>query len=447
MRSNRGKAWIVWIHCVSFACLGLSGHALGSELYPEKVVQLPAEDQPLYPVGDNHYRTFVVSHDLPSKSGEPVIVIAREHEVWYLDCASLEIIRKNVYGSNESAVISSNGMYVAVVSHSENRSTGQTMRKVRIEDWTGQTLWEMPAAMRGKIEPTPQGGFIAYPTSLWNQDDYLLAPDKLVPRRVPHGLKVYDPEGNLILEGVSHEEIAFGSRGYLSPEGGYLALAFSWVAPENRSGHNRTLGDKGYLVLYDLKLGTKLWDKYFDGLHVGAVVVGPGAERILCFASLDDYTSPRPYRLHLFDRDGRSLLDDRDHLEKVHGPLVTALSPDGSLCAFVSDLYSIVRVIRMDDGSLLSHYKRPADLTTTTIRGLTNDGRLVLLGTRKLEAGYEREILIVERDGRLADRFDSDNIRTGGIIYHGAVSEDGKVFWLVQGSTLARYVNGFQAGD
>jgi hypothetical protein len=77
-------------------------------------------------VGTQGVRAFIVSYDLPSRSGDPVVVLAARRNVWYVDGGDLEILSHREFGENESIVISQNGKFIAVFSRFYHQRTGKT---------------------------------------------------------------------------------------------------------------------------------------------------------------------------------------------------------------------------------------------------------------------------------------------------------------------------------
>lgn len=244
----------------------------------------PRGGHPITIVGDGSLRTLVVSHSILPEARHPVFVLALEREVWYVDSESFEIIRVNRYQDNEDVVISNNGKYVAVTSRIWNRRTKSRLNELRVEDWTGGMLWEIEATIMGAYEPTPTGGLIMHTSAppTFGGDPLTSKDFTIVPKPVPYGLRIYDSEGTLLLEGVGHEGLRWGYKGLISPDGKYLAFAYEWVPPENRDRRLATnREDRACLVLYDLQAGSEVWRHYFEGNKVGNVAITADAARII----------------------------------------------------------------------------------------------------------------------------------------------------------------------
>ena len=225
---------------------GLSGFSWAGDLLPAHELELPRGRAPGISVGDNLPRSLAISYDLPTETGNEVGVIAREHEIWYIDLGTLKVIRRNRYDPNEWPCISVDGRYIAVLSQFENRRTNTVVKSIRVEDWTGEQLWEMPARVKGKFEPTPTGGLIAYPSlrpGLISDPGW--GGKKVLPEHQLHDLLLYDREGNLILEGMDYEKMRWGGHGFLSPDGGYLLFVCDVIRPEGADGLSRYIEDRG----------------------------------------------------------------------------------------------------------------------------------------------------------------------------------------------------------
>jgi len=386
MAKNRGYILLVMLSA-AIVLLTLPQAALCTS--PRLVTQVAL------PEGWRPSRYFTISYDLASTEAGPVPVFALARDIYYFDAATLEVTLKRTYASNESANISANGKYVAVVSRLENKETDQIVKRVRIETWKGETLWEMGASMKSRFEPTPTGGFIEYPSlrsGIFTDPDP--AERKQVPRPWPHGLRVYDDTGNLVLEGISNEEMFLGCDRH-----------------------------------------------FFAGTGPAEIAISSMGDRILCFAHESDRGAYRPdHDLFLFDREGNLLLR-RDMFDSgSFCPERAVLSPDGELCG-VTSKHQRAYSIRLEDGSTVWEYDAPQDLSAITCRSIANNGMMLLAASRKAREtnSWEYDLLFVDQTGRLAYRFDDESIKTGGVISAALLSRDGTSAWVMQGGRLSLY--------
>ncbi|MBW1743591.1 MAG: hypothetical protein JRJ47_09220 [Deltaproteobacteria bacterium] len=397
---------------------------------------------PLYRGGNGTARYLLFSHDIRHGESEPVLVTAADRVITYIDLKSMRVIRRREYDSNEWAVVSSNGKFIAVKSNFENRRTGKIIRKVRIEDWEGEVLWEMGAGMRSFFEPTPTGGFAAYPSA--NPDMFTDVSEldaRLVPEPRPHGLLIYDAHGELILEDLDPRDFLGGYDGVLSPDGRYLAFGYGVRPARSKGTSAASLRDSSELILYDVERGTELWRKHFNCRSIGSIFVGPGAERLLCFLSKGRLLSDYSRSMLLLDRAGHLLA------ERQVGNLGTpthvsepVASCDGRFCVFITK-DSKAYLIRLEDGEELWRMERPPGAHGIGCLQVTDDGGALMVATSKAnEPGeYERELIRLNSDGEAIARFDGADIRSGGSVYAGRISPDGRSLWLVQDSALVHY--------
>ena len=441
MRSCEVVLFLPLLVCASvfLAC----GWVTSGEFRQQGVVDVPSGPEPFPPIdGGAGVRDFVMTTDIPSETGGGVVVFARQREVVYIDATSLDVIRRRTYSANERALISLNGKYVAVVSEIENRRTNKIKRTVRVEDWKGEVLWEMPAGMYALYEPTPSGGFIAYTSGAYRlKTDIHPDEQRLVPPLRPHPLLVYDGAGSLILEGLDYEECRAGCKGVVSPDGRYLAVFFRWIPPENRSGGSSDSEDRACLILYDIVHGEELWRRYFEGNLVGRLVVSRDAWRILCFVGSLEVWPSANFEIALLDREGDLLLHKQmAPRDKRFVPRSPVLSPDGRYCAFSThDLH--VYVMNMEDGSELWDWTYVQGGIGLRCLGVSDDGWVLLWENRgdMGEGRIEPAITLLNNRGETVYTIDSDHLRNRGRTLGGALAADGQSFWLVQEDGLSRY--------
>jgi WD40 repeat protein len=373
-------AWVIWV----------SQPARGSEELMETRIELPDIGSPQFAVGDHSHRAFrslVVSRDLASVDEGPIVILAGKHEVYYYDSDIRTVISARLFGEYEYPTVSQNGKFIAVMSRLRNRRTGRYLWKMRIEDWSGRRLWEMDYRPSGPLEPTPDGGFVAYPT-LHPKEALDWDPDpSAYPPKVPHGLLVYDNRGRLVLEGVGFEESrTLEGLGKISPDGQYLAFIFRWIPEDIRS--ERGVGmvsdrDRACLVLYDLREGKELWRRFFRGSQPTHIVLSPGAERIICSVStaVVERLQDADYHLYVLDRDGQSVAElPIETSLRTSPPRGLNFSPDWSLAAFLS-ADGRISVLRVSDGGSIGAWQPPSDVRGVGSFEVDDSGRVVAFGT------------------------------------------------------------------
>jgi outer membrane protein assembly factor BamB len=429
--------------CLVAVCLLPSvfwGSNFEDGLVPERNLSLPDDHTPSYTVGGHTYRSFVVSYDLPSKTGDPVIGIAMKRKVWYIDGGTLEVVKKREFAENEYVTISQNGKFISVFSKFRNRRTGKTLWKTRIEDYTGKRLWEFDHKPFGSSEPTPSGGFIDYTTG--HPKEYFSG----MAGSSPHSLLIYDNKGNLLLEGVDYDE-SRGSKniGVISADGDYLAFVFRWIPPENRE--DRAIlyldeADKACLVLYDIAKGTEEWRHYFSGSEPTHLSIGPFAERIVCSVSTAaiDALQSADYHVYSFDRNGNMLFERPIRCaSRTAPPGELRMSPDGRFCA-VSTQDNDIFVIRTDDGTELWHWEAPSDVLGIGSLVVDDTGRVIAFGAvGSRESGlYQPRIFLFDSGGALGSvlRIEDMTLAEGAEL---RISRDGSTLWLRSGNSLSLF--------
>ena len=405
--------------------------------FRKTVINLSDSQRVSSAVGTGRPREMVSCTEIPSPTGSPVIAVAKMREVWYVDSGDGSVLRKLEFAQNESVIISQNGKYVAVFSRIYNRRTGITLHKMRVEDWRGERQWEMKFRRMLACEPTPTGGFVAYPTTALRDDDMIDASffRNSDPSTRGRGLLVYDNHGNLILQGISEEECRAGTYyGSISPDGRYLALLFIWVPPAFRDSRY-TGADQPCLILYDLERGEEKWRRYLDGSCPTDLCISSMADRIVCFAGRGGgCLGTSDFKMYLLDRDG-ALLSERI----VRGcesapPRELRMSADGQTFAFRT-IDNRVHAYRSSDGSELWDWGSDSRTVGRAELGLSSGGTVIILALEGQDRLRPKLVLIGEQgtpDVALDAAFVEPNLAvTLGI------ADDASAFWVLHKNELA----------
>ena len=424
----------------SSACHGVSE---SRTLTAETVIDLPSEPGPAHWAGTNWYRAFLVSRAIPPISDGAVIVVSKERQVWYIDPLRGHVIRRLQYDENETVVTSQNGAYVAVFSEFEHPTGDSIIKRLRIEDSRGITLWETGFTRLNPCEPTPNGGFVAYPSAhpldRWT-GDWFEIPKNTIPPPQPHGLLVYDFNGQLILEGIEYYQCREGTCwGQMSSDGRFLAVLFVSVRPENWESR-RNQGDRACLVLYDLEERGEVWRHYFEGIRPAGLLMGPDAARIVCFvASEGEYLlSSTDYHVYLFDKQGQQLLDEAlPGCEDIAPPGGIAMSEDGSVFAYSTRAPGLF-VRRASDGGDLWSLRGEEASHITNFALDTNGAVLMLTGYVSARQGRIQPVLsYILPDSTVDLRCISEALLGSRFPVKLGTVGDGKHFWMVYNDQLS----------
>jgi hypothetical protein len=280
--------------------------------------------------------------------------------------------------------------------------------------------------------------------------DQMQLPER-IPPRVPHGLLVYDSSGNPVLRGIDYTECRAGiCWGDVAPEGKYLGLAFTYVPSEYRQSR-KTDGDRACVVMYDIEQGVELWRHYFDGIRPAGILVGPGANRTVCFVTTegDEFLRAGNYHMYLFDREGNQILEEPvPGCEGIRVPRGLKLSADGTLYAFSTSPPSIT-VRRLEDGREVWGWGGGPEVLDVGGFGLDPNATVLALvseGNRELDQ-FEPKLLFAGPGGRAPTSVDAAFIGRQSTVDIGGVG-DGRRFWLVYDNVLRilRYDDGILPG-
>jgi len=349
--------------------------------FEQTVVMLPSAPGPEFQVGTGRRRHVATSNEIPSKTGAPVIAVAERSEVWYIDAGDGSVLRKVRVSDDELVVMSQNGEYVSVHSQIPNRRTGKTIHDMRILDWTGRELWNMRYRRLAKCEPTPTGGFVAFPT-LHPRDQIIHGyepKDDSDPPPRRHGLLVYDNQGSLVMEGVGYDECrAARYKGVFCPEGRFLVFAYVWVPPQNREDRGFG-GDRTCLVLYDLQEGIEKWRRYFDGQSPSRISVSHDASRIAFFAGTKGrWYDSADHRLYLLDESGNVLCERSVEGCESFPPSSLEFSSDGEVFAFKT-VDNRLYLCDSSNGTELRKWEYSGSKSELPGFGLLSDGTIQIL--------------------------------------------------------------------
>lgn len=409
----------------------------------ETSIGLPQGQRPQHIVGDLSFRDYLVTYDLLPEVRNPIVVIARDREVWYVDGLTLDVLQRLKYGPDQSVVVSPNGRYLAVYSSAYNRKSGKTFHSIQVDDWTGRECWKAP--LRSSVEPTSRGGLLSHVSGhpAEAQDTYSWPEPNEEPQLRPHPLVIYDDAGRPVLEGVDYSECRYQIKyASMSPDGRYLAYLFRWIPEENRESRGHPEQDRACLVLYDIDAATEMWRHYFDGRMPASVTVGPSAQRILCFVAtteVEGVSPPMNYAMFLFD-DAGGLITKKvvAGCDSIFSPNRPVLSADGKLCCFNTH-DSRVYVIKMEDGAELWHWPSQGNELEIQTPSVANDGSVVAFGSSgNPRAGTQViEAVFFDSKGNLVRELSAES--PGDTDRWIGVSGDGGSFWVADAESLRLY--------
>lgn len=424
---------LLLVFCAAAGTTGLSR---------ERETALPDIPESSHAVGSGAPRQVTVCHVLPSKSGAPIVVVIYDHEVWYIDSSTLEVISKNEYPVNERIVVAEGGEFIAIWWEIENRRTNKIRSKVRVEDWTGRRLWEKDIAIDSRFEPTPRGGLIVYPSApSWLGLRHTSSKARTVPEIRPHGLLIYGEDGAFLVEGVAYEDIRMGGRGWTSPDGGYLAFTYQHVQADGRSALSPETDDVACLVLFDLNQGNELWRHQFSGIRARYSGISTDAHRVLSFASLPGQWPTTNFEMFLFDREGNVLAKKQfASISEDFSPQVPVLSPNGNFCAFTANK-ATAYLVDMRDGNVLWSTDSRRRSQRVTCLSVSDEGD-VLLELHESDGSAtseESEIWILDIQGRVALESRDENVDPHERIHAGYFAANDSLFWLFHDGEIVKY--------
>jgi hypothetical protein len=423
--------------------------SVGQPVEPDLEGRMEVEDPesleiPGVQVGDLSLRSAVITGELPASGGGPVVVLAGRRRVSWIDAASLEVIRERSYDQNQSIVISPNGRYIAVRTESRHRRTKTIVNRIHIEDRSGRRLWEMDDYMLGWFEPTNSGGLVVYPAP--SPKEYPVERFQGEWDRktayVRHPLEMYDREGNLVGQGIDHEECRLVGKGVFTPDDRYLAFTFASIPEENRGAYAPEYEDRVCLVLYDMVEGEELWRRYFEGHYKpGWVGITPSAHRVVCFAGALEGGQDIDFRFFLLDREGK-VVKETD-FSPGHGyymPYEVAVSPAGRFCG-VPSRDNRVRLIDLADGREKWVWEVPQGLERPKCLAVTDAGRAVVKLTRRMRDTLRGQttIHLLGSGGGEAARIPDIDIGAPGPVTDAALTGEGRRLVIAHHTGVSRY--------